>query len=251
MHRIGIIDWGIGGISIYKLIRGEIKMPITYFSDTGVTPYGKMSRSELPSRLDGVIEYLKNGGVTHVVIGCNAASTAIGSLADQGIPVLGVIESAVARTASLKPTALGLIGGRRTVVSGVYRRAFAEHGINIHQRIAQPLSGMIESGDVASPRLREAATHILAPLRNCSHILLACTHYPAIQGVLSEFVSSTTRFIDPAAALMPAIRRWNLKANEGRDDFLTTGDPSAMKRAARAAFGVSIPSAKHIDLKCI
>jgi glutamate racemase len=247
-HRLGIIDWGIGGVSIYKLVKAETDVLVTYFSDTGVTPYGKMSRLELSTRLDNVIEFLKTRSVTHLIIGCNAASTAIPFLKNQNIPIEGVIETAIESTARLKPTNLGIIGGRRTIVSGIYRRAFAERGIDVTQRIAQPLSGLIESGDVSSDVLRETARNILSPLKNCSHILLACTHYPAITPLLSEFVSPRTKFIDPAAALLPRIERWKLNGGAGGDEFLTSGDPSNMRRAAMAAFCVDIRNVIQIKL---
>ena len=240
MNRLGIIDWGIGGVSIYKLIKEQLGLiPITYFSDTGVTPFGKMSRCELVSRLDAVIDFLKSRGVTHIVIGCNAASTAISFLEDHGIPVEGVIESAVAAAAKLKPARLGLIGGRRTVVSGVYRQAFTKQNIDVRQRIAQPLSALIESGDTSSKKLRHEAKRILAPIKNCSHILLACTHYPAITEVLKDHVSSKTQFIDPTSDLVHRVARWKLSPG-GSDQFLTSGDPKAMKKAAKAAFGVKV-----------
>lgn len=240
MSRLGIIDWGIGGVSIYRLIKEKIgDVPVTYFSDTGVTPYGKMTRRELIARLDDVIEYLKRRGVTHIAIGCNAASTAIPYLKDHGIPVRGVIEPAIAFTARLKPSKLGLIGGRRTVVSGVYRRGLRERGINVCQRIAQPLSGLIESGDVSSETLQATVKQILTPLRDSSHILLACTHYPAITDILRQYVSPNTLFIDPANEVAKIVGRWNL-GSAGDDEFLTSGDVAAMKRAAKNAFGVKI-----------
>ena len=248
MDRLGIIDWGIGGVSISKLIKEQLgDVPVTYFSDTGVTPYGKMARTELAARLNSVIQFLKEKGVTHLVIGCNAASTAIGDLSDHGIQIEGVIEPAVAMTAKLKPKKLGLIGGRRTVVSGVYRRAFTERSIELSQRIAQPLSGMIESGDVSSDELRLAARRILSPLRNCSHILLACTHYPAITELLSANVSSETKFIDPATALVERISKWKLRS-VSQDVFFTTGDDASMKKAALAAFHVSLREVQKISL---
>ena len=46
--KLGILDWGIGGVSIYKLIKEKRPdVPVIYFSDTGATPYGKMERREL------------------------------------------------------------------------------------------------------------------------------------------------------------------------------------------------------------
>jgi glutamate racemase len=246
--HLGIIDWGIGGISIHKLIRERLgPVPAIYFSDTGVTPYGRMTRREIVSRLDTVIEYLRSRGVTHLVIGCNAASTAIPFLNKSEIEVTGVIESAVRLTQRAKPERLGLIGGRRTVLSGVYRRAFAEAGIDVSQRIAQPLSGMIENGDVSSTALRGECKKILAPLRNSSHILLACTHYPAITSIMRDLVSPETVFVDPADELVREISRWNLAPGE-ETIFLTSGDPAKMKKAAGSAFGVTINKVKKVTL---
>ena len=247
MNRLGIIDWGIGGVSIYRLIKDQLGVPVTYFSDTGVTPYGKMTRSELVSRLDSVIEYLKLSGVTHLVIGCNAASTAIPSLKDHDVKVEGVIESAIRLTSKLKPKKLGLIGGRRTVLSGVYRLGFALKDISVAQRIAQPLSALIESGDVSSQTLKNECKKILSPLKNSSHILLACTHYPAITEVMRPFVSSGTQFIDPAADLVKRVESWKLPT-DGDDLFLTSGDPRRMKKAAFAAFGVEIRTVKKVSI---
>lgn len=247
MKRLGIIDWGIGGVSIYKLIRDQLGVPVIYFSDTGVTPYGKMTRHELVSRLDSVVDYLRSNGVTHLVIGCNAASTAIPFLKNQGFTIEGVIEPAIRSTSKLKPKSLGLIGGRRTVVSGVYRTGFSLNGIAIKQRIAQPLSGLIESGDVSSVTLKHECKKILSPLKNCSHILLACTHYPAIMEVMQPFVSEETQFVDPAADLVKVAEKWNLPTG-GTDIFLTSGDLSKMKKAAFTAFGVNIAHVEKVSI---
>ena len=240
--KLGILDWGIGGISVYKLIKERRPDTATvYFSDTGATPYGKMSRPELVARLNTVIGFLKTEGVSHLVIGCNAASTAIPFLDAQGMKIEGVIDAAVEMTARLKPKRLGLIGGRRTVVSGVYRKAFAERDIKVEQRIAQPLSGLIESGDVSSDKLRAECKRILSPIKNCSHILLACTHYPAIGNLLKEIVSPQTILIDPAADLVKRTAKWGLSTDDP-DTFYTSGDAQGMKLAAKAAFGCEIDS---------
>jgi glutamate racemase len=248
MKKLGILDWGIGGVSVYQIVKEKLgDASVVYFSDTGAAPYGKMSRSELVTRLNKVIDFLKTKGVTHLVIGCNAASTAIPFLHREDIKIEGVIESAVEMTAKLKPKKLAVIGGKRTVLSGIYRRKFAEKGIKIEQRIAQPLSGLIESGDVSSDKLRAESKKILAPVKNSSHVLLACTHYPAIISVLKDFVSAETIFINPAGALVEKIAYWKL-AKGGTDIFLTTGDAESMKTAARNAFGVKINTVEKIHI---
>jgi glutamate racemase len=190
---------------------------------------------------------LETQGVTQLVIGCNAASTALPWLQVPGLKVAGVIESAVQLTASLRPARLALIGGRRTVLSGVYRRAFAARGIGVAQRIAQPLSALIESGDVSSAELRAQCRRILMPVKGCSHLLLACTHYPAIAPVLQEFMAAETVLINPASALVTQIERWPLPVG-GADVFLTTGAPAGMKRAAWQAFGVRLQAVRQLKL---
>ena len=245
---VGVIDWGIGGVSINKLVKAQPgSSPLIYFSDTGVTPYGRMSRDELVSRVNKVITFLKSQGASHVILGCNAASTVSPFLQVEGMKVEGVIDCAVRLTASMRPARLGLLGGRRTVLSGVYRRAFAEAGIHVTQRIAQPLSAMIEAGDVSSTELREQCRRILAPVKNCSHLLLACTHYPAVMPVLKEIVSDDTVIINPVGELIKRIKSWKLPVY-GTDLFFTTGEPEKMKKAAWNAFGFRIKTAKRVEL---
>jgi len=168
-------------------------------------------------------------------------------LAHDGIKIDGMIESGVAAAKKLKPSRLGLIGGRRTVLSGTYRRAFGDQGIRVEQRIAQPLSGLIESGDISSDRLRSEAKRILSPIRNCSHILLACTHYPAISALLKEFVSEGTVLIDPSNELVKRLKPMSIKKD--KDIFLTSGSSERMKKAAMNAFGVSIKDVRRVNIK--
>ena len=247
-RRLGIIDWGIGGISIYKQVKERLgDIPITYLSDTGATPYGRMTRRELVSRLNAVIKYLGALGVTDLAVGCNSASTAIPFVDPRGLRIVGVIEPAARLAARQRPRSLGLIGGRRTVMSGAYRDAFRNGRTVLKQRVAQPLSALIESGDVNSQTLRNECRRIMRPLRNCSHVLLACTHYPAIESVLKEYVSPATKFIDPSSAVTDKIVEFELERG-GDDVILTTGDPRAMKKAAKAAFGVELRNIKRVRI---
>lgn len=245
---LGIVDWGIGGVGIHKLIKSRLgNVPIIYFSDTGVTAYGRMSRDELVSRLNLVIAFLESKEITHLVVGCNAASTVVPFLSVTGMEVAGVIDAAVSLTLKSRPTRLVLLGGRRTVLSGIYRRALADRGLDVRQRIAQPLSAMIEDGDISSLKLHEECKRILSPVKTCSHLLLACTHYPAIIPVLQEFISKDTVVIDPAPEVVKIVKSWRLQP-VGTDLFFTTGDPEKMQKSSWNAFGVKIKKAEKVRI---
>jgi glutamate racemase len=248
IQRLGIIDWGIGGISVFKRLKtARPDLAITYLSDTGAIPYGRMSRRELVKRIETVIGALALRGVTHVAVGCNAASTVVNEISVRDVHLEGVIASAADMVIRENPLKLGIIGGRRTILSGSYRKALAPFSIDIRQRIAQPLSALVEKGDLSSAALSSECMRILSPLRGCSHLLLACTHYPAISAQISEALGSKTVLLDPVDEFSRRILGWPLE-DGGADDILTTGNRAAMGIAAERTFGVRLPSIEAVNL---
>jgi glutamate racemase len=243
--KLGILDWGIGGVGFYAMARARRPdLSIVYWSDAGTVPYGKQTPPELARRLVTVARWLKReAGVTHLAIACNAASSVLPAidLEDETLPEMtGVIEHGV--RAALQRSApgqlIGVVGGRRTILSGAYRRAL--FGRTVRQRVAQPISARVEAGDLSSDGLRGELDRIMAPLRAVDLLVLACTHYAALR---AAFAARTPRaeIVDPAAELLAwAVDRWQLEsaASDGASDrVFTTGDAQATAQAARAAFG--------------
>ncbi len=252
---IGILDWGIGGMGVYRLLRQRHpRLPIVYCSDTGSRPYGEVPARSLRRRLVSVASVLAARGVTHLVVACNAASTVLDGHGIRtphgGLHVTGVIEPAVRLIRRLSPRRLGIVGGRRTIRSLCYRRALARPGRVVIQRVAQPLSALIESGEGSeSPALVATIERIVAPLRNCDTLLLACTHYAAVAPAFARLLPGI-RLVDPAPELLDWIEergfpdRASSAHAEPVERFLTTGDGAAMARAAQGAFGVVLDRAK-------
>jgi glutamate racemase len=249
LTRLALLDWGIGGIGVLQHLRqGWPEVSVLYLSDTGATPYGRMPRPELARRVRQVLRALEDHGATHVLIACNAASTVLEPCLDVGLPLKGMLEHAPhLLPASFRGT-LGILGGGRTIRSGIYRRALQRPGRTVIQRIAQPLSAHIEAGNTASPRLALDLARILRPLRYADVLVLACTHYPAIAPQLRAHAPNA-RIVDPGlAAAQAVLRDWPRPSAAGHDRFLTTGDPEAMRRAARLAWGVETGPCEHARL---
>lgn len=242
-----VLDWGIGGCGLYKLLKARLpEAPVLYWSDAGFTPYGKVEASMLAARLDAVLTELHARGATRVVVACNAASTVLDWVAAPerlGLAVTGVIEPTLAAVERrLKRKTIGVIGGRRTILSHVYARRLRRAGFTVHQRIAQPLSAFVEAGEVDTPEVRAEIAKILGPLSNIDALVMACTHYPALAPHFRRLLPDA-ELIDPAAATFSWIERhWGFdEANTtATDQILTTGPIDVMQRSAMAAFGLAL-----------
>ena len=240
---LGVVDWGIGGLGLVQALdQAAPGLPVLYWSDAGATPYGRMRVDELADRLTAVVDALAERGATEVVLACNAASTVVGRLGAAAIPVEGIIEYGLASVPEELTGQVGVVGGRRTIAAGHYRRGLARRGRVVLSRVAQPLSAHIEAGRTGSPEFRRDLAKVLAPLRRVDALVLACTHYPAARRWFAAALPHA-QLIDPAELLAAAIAERHPhtrgSAEVGTRVFLTTGDPKSMRRSAAG------PGAQH------
>jgi glutamate racemase len=241
---LGIVDWGIGGIGLVQMLDKVVPgLPVLYWSDTAATPYGQWGADELTARLIAVMAALAARGATEAILACNAASTVVDRLGSARIPVEGIIAHGVAAVSEDIGGPIGVVGGRRTIACGHYRRALARPNRVVLSRVAQPLSAHIEAGRAGSPEFLADLTHILAPLRRVNALVLACTHYPAAQRWFAEALPDAT-IIDPAQRLADALAQRFPKARiasrPAARTFVTTGDPTAMQISAGIAWGAAL-----------
>jgi len=234
---LGVLDWGIGGLGVVGALRQRgIESPVIYLSDTGVTPYGRMTNLELRTRVDQAIAKLHALRAARVLIACNAASTVIDQLSPD-VPVTGMIVPALRSLTRCRATTIGVIGGARTIRSGVYRRGLTDSGRVIRQRIAQPLSAHIEARTLDTATGQHDLERIMRPLRDVELLVLACTHYPAITERLRSHVPRA-RLFDPATAVATDLaQRLTTRGGGGGLYLVTTGDPYAMRASATDAWG--------------
>lgn len=245
--RLGIIDWGIGGLGLLgHLDRQQADLDVVYWSDTGFTPYGLVPTSALAARLRSVVGELAGRGCTEVVLACNAASTVVDRLGDAAVPVAGIIAAGVAAVPEDLDGVVGVVGGRRTIRGGHYRRALTRPGRRVVSRVAQPLSAHIEAGRIGTAAFEQDLCRIVAPLRGADAVILACTHYPAASEAFAAELPGTT-LLDPAAQLAADLLA-RLEPGSGARTVLTTGDPVLMRTSAEAAWGIDLPTVAPVPI---
>lgn len=242
--KLLIWDYGIGGIGLYKLLKNQQKFDITYFSDAGCTPYGILSSLTLKERVEQVIEYFNKKGIEKIAVACNAASTAIPSHHN----IKGLIEFGISSVMALDPKEVAVVGGGRTIKSKIYKNYFEKNGIETTQEIAQELSILIEAGKNDGVEIKRAIQSIFEPIRNHSHILLACSHYPAIIDQIQEYTKNAI-IVDPIYSMSEwIIGNWHTDEVLTEINWLTTGDKNQMKISAMKSFGVEIDKIKQISI---
>jgi glutamate racemase len=236
-EKILLLDWGIGGLSVYnELKKVRPDSACVYFSDSGYTPYGKVPAAELAERVAAVIRNgAKEFGASQAVVACNAASTVIEEVRGRiDVPVIGMIEAGIDLVREAGKMKVGVIGGLRTVESRLFSRALEPEGVEVREVVAQPLSALIEAGELAGEKLDSELNRILRPLCGVEALLLGCTHYPAVAGPIREILP--VALLDPAARVASQIAA-SLPRQKGEDMFFTTGSVAGSDASGRRAFG--------------
>lgn len=239
---LGICDWGIGGLGLYDLIkRSRPGIGVTYIGDQGSVPYCLLSRPELADRIEQILLTFRTLGVNRVVFACDEASTSLGEAAVPGITATGVIEPTLRVMRGRKYREVGIIGGRRTVLSGAYGRALRKQRFCVLQRVSEDLPIAIEQGWANETRTREMLTGVLEPLIKVDCLLLACTHFRLVAPQIREILPEAD-LIDPtehtAAELLQTLPETD--SAECVDTFFSTGDTKAMHRRALETYGLDI-----------
>src|SRR5690606_40235238 len=74
---IGVLDSGVGGLSILREIRAQLPAePLLYIADQAHVPYGPRTIDEVRDFTTSIARFLIEQGVKVIVVACNTASAA-------------------------------------------------------------------------------------------------------------------------------------------------------------------------------
>ncbi len=216
---IGLFDSGIGGLTVMRSVAERLPAErLVYLGDTARVPYGTKSAATVSRYSLQCAAFLCRRGIKALVVACNTASSLaledLGStLGSRGVPVLGVIEPGAVEACRLSRFGrVGVIGTSSTIRSGAYARALGAIRPDFTVTSAAcplfvPLAeeGWIETGD---PVARAVAMRYLGPLREArvDTLILGCTHYPLLRGVIEEALPGVA-LVDSGAAVAGDLAR--------------------------------------------
>lgn len=259
---MGIFDSGVGGLTVVRAIEELLPQEhLIYFGDTARSPYGPRPVDEIRRFTFEIIDMLLDFDVKMLVIACNAMTSAAFEEAKQryNLPILGVIEPAV--RAAVRVTnnrKIGVLGTKATILTGQYERSIdaTRPGVEIFTQVCAEFVDHVEAGDTFSEELFALAEEYLAPLlaAEVDTLILGCTHYPLLRGVLHSVTKGEVELISSAEEVAKdlyaeLVRRSILRrARElGRRRFMVSGDPVQFQ-AVGSRFLAGLDDVERISL---
>jgi glutamate racemase len=252
---IGIFDSGVGGLTVARSVLDLLPHePLLYVGDTARGPYGPRPIAEVRAYALDVMDHLVEQGVKMLVIACNSASAAVLRDAREryAVPVVEVIQPAVRRAVhATRNGHVGVIGTEATVNSGAYADAFAAAPrLQLTQRACPQFVEYVEQGLTGGPAVLATAHAYLDPLREAGvdTLVLGCTHYPLLAGVISYVMGYEVTLVSSADETARDVYRVLAERGLLRDDalplpqhrFLATGDPAPFAALASRFLGPEV-----------
>ncbi len=259
---IGVFDSGIGGLTVVRALRE--RMPgeeIVYFGDSARVPYGTKSPATVIRFTRECVSFLVRREIKLLVVACNTASAVALEVLTTWVPspVIGVIQPGVA--AALRRSRrwrIGVIGTEATIASGAYRSGLLRNRRvkAVAERACPLFVPLAEEGWTQGEVPRLVARNYLEPIlaEGIDTLILGCTHYPLLSGVLSEVVGEGVTLVDSGAetarvtaALLSRRGMASGRRKRGRCTVFVTDRPRGFESVGAAFLGESLDAITVVD----
>jgi glutamate racemase len=259
---IGVFDSGIGGLTVMKeLLERLPDESYIYFGDTARVPYGTKSPETVLKFSKENVSFLIKKGVKLVVVACNTASAqALPVLRREfPLPVIGVIEPGIRAALKIsKSLRIGVIGTAGTIRSGAYQDGIRslKSEAEVFARPCPLFVPLAEEGWVDNKAAQVIADEYLGDYgdQGIDTLVLGCTHYPLLSGVIARAVGDNVVLVDSAVEtakdVVSILEEKNLRSKEKRGNFLIylSDIAPAFREIGERFLGRGIPEIKLLSV---
>ena len=238
---IGVMDSGLGGLSVLKeIIKLMPNEDYVYFGDSANAPYGTRTAEDVYRLTKNVVEmFIDQYNVKAIVIACNTATSAAAARLreEYDLPIIG-LEPAI------KPAAIDHPHGKiiamateLTLAGSKFENRVRELGSNaeIIKVPAPDLVEYVEHGELDSTNVKNYLHQILDDKLPVDAVVLGCTHFPFVQAAIQEVVGQDVAIYDGSSGAarqlkhqLEAIHKLLTASDQGTVN-LNNSDPSQIK----------------------
>ena len=243
---IGFVDSGVGGLNVLEKVRKILpNEDFIYYGDTVHTPYGDKTKEQLLEYTDEIFKFFEEKGCKAVVMACNTTSSTIYDIIKDkyNFEIYPIVQSAAIILAQLPIKRLGIFATHGTIQSKSYPREIAKYNkeIEVFGQYCPNWVHIVENSLIYDEQsIKIIENDLKTMLKNKPEkIVLGCTHYPFLLGVLTQFAPKEM-FIDPAVDFAEFIKKdltaknlINDSKTNGYGEFYVSANPALFKTSAQ------------------
>jgi glutamate racemase len=245
MKAIGVFDSGVGGLTVLKALRRAMPhRDFLYLGDTARVPYGRKPAAMVREFAREITGFLEAKGAEGIVVACNTATAvALGDLQREfRLPIWGVIEPGVeAAVRATRSGYVGVIGTRGTIRSEAYQKRLEAKGLRVWAQACPLFVHLVEEDLAESEEAELLARHYLKDMPEIDTLILGCTHYPVLAGMLGRVLGPEVRLVESASVAAESVKAAlgdGDRAGDGAITHFVTGDAVAYEHTAAVIGGV-------------
>ena len=243
---IGVLDSGVGGLSIWREIVRLVPHESTiYIGDSKNCPYGSKSEDEIYTLAKRLVQTLLDKNCKLIVLACNTITV---SCLDRlrrdfkAVPIIGVVPVVKTAAEQSRNGRIGILSTSKTAQSQYQRdliNRFAQIS-TVTNLGTDRLVPFIEAGKTEG--IEEVLTEVLEPFKkeNIDVLALGCSHFPFLKAEMKKILGKNVEILDSGLAIARQVKR----VLESRDElcdkfkpnyiFFTTGDKSLFSKVLRS-----------------
>lgn len=261
-NAIGVFDSGLGGLTVVKQMMRELPCEeVVYFGDTARVPYGTKSKESIVRFSKENVVILLKHKVKMVVVACNTASSlALSALRDAfAVPIIGVIKPGARKAVEItRNKRVGIIATAATINSAEYTKEIRrlEPAVKVIAQACPLFVPLVEEGWFDKKVTFKIAEEYLNPVKKAKvdTLILGCTHYPLLKGVLKQVMGKDVVLVDSAQEaalevkqLLEVTQKNRLLNKKSPPVFLVSDEPKHFSRLARRFLGFTIQNVMRSD----
>lgn len=241
MTKIGILDSGVGGLSILGAVRQRLpRADILYLADTANFPYGEKTAAEVAALTERGIEYLARRGYNDaIVVACNTASVSGLDSYRRDFPgqrLIGVTPLLDEARRATKTGKIVLLATFATIASDYLEemKSLASPDQTIYAHAAFEWVRMVEAGQI-DDGLVTAQVKTFARF-GVDTVVLGCTHFAFLAPAIKAAVP-TLQIIEPSPTIAADLAAAVTDIGSGQTIYEVTGDAKAFSAVATKLLG--------------
>ena len=250
-QAIGVMDSGVGGISVLKHIHALLPHEgLVYIADSKHAPYGNKTADEITARCFEIADFLITKDVKALVVACNTATAAaIDAMRKRyTLPIIGMEPAVKPAAEASKNGVIGVLATVGTLKSAQFAALLESYGRNV-KVVTQACVGLvecIERGELDMPETKSLIRQYCLPLldEGADTIVLGCTHYPFVKDAIREVVGESVTLIDTGAAVANQLKRQleekgllSTSMQKAEVNFWTNSESETAKQVIEALWG--------------